>query len=128
MDTSSLYKKRFDVLHEGSAVLPVTDGTYFTSDNMPEGFENAAFVIVFYDASGDAVAPTGGTITPQMSPAEGQWHSSSNTPTITASQAGPTATYEIPVFPGPSRQGRVTFASIAGADHARAHFWRGTSI
>ena len=114
----------------GGKVLPISDGTLTTSFdggyNLDIQDESGAFIIAFYDANGDPVTPSLGTITPEMSPIAGQWQKAGSPDlVINAAQviAG-TAAYTIPTFPGPAIEGRVTFAGITGATTAVAYFWR----
>ena len=117
--------QRYYVLSGESAVLPITDGTLLTED-ISVDYENCVFVVAFYDAQGDAVTPSAGTIKPEMSPIKGQWQEpSSGDITIDATKciAG-LSTYAIPTFDGPTELGRLTFAGITGAASATAYFWR----
>lgn len=117
--------QRYFIKSNGSDVLPVTDGT-LTTDAISTDYETGVFVVAFYDAGGDIVTPTAGTVKPEMSPISGQWLTpSSGDATINAVDciAG-LATYEAPVFNGPAEQGRLTFAGITGATTAKAYFWR----
>lgn len=114
----------------GSVSLPVGDGVFTTFDqpgsDVDISTESGVFVIAFQDANGDPVTPTGGTIVPEMSPIEGQWQKATTGDSIIdASEviAGSSA-YTMPVFPGPAREGRLTFAGITGAVTAVAYFWR----
>jgi len=105
----------------------VADGTYVTDEVMSADYQSGTFVIAFYDAGGNAVNPTGGTIKPEMSPIKGQWHEpSSGDITIDATKviAG-VATYVMPVFFGNAVSGRLTLDSITGtATTFEAQFWR----
>ena len=114
----------------GNRSIPITDATLTTFDkpgsDIDISTESGVFVIAFYDAGGDPVTPTGGTIIPEMSPIDGQWQrSGAGDAVINATDviAGP-ATYTLPVFPGPAREGRLTFSGITGAVSAVAYFWR----
>lgn len=40
----------------------------FLSEPISTGYQSGTFVIAFYDAGGNAVTPTAGTIKPEMSP------------------------------------------------------------
>ncbi|MBL4800225.1 MAG: hypothetical protein JKY50_22745 [Oleispira sp.] len=117
----------YEVLKDGSNVLPVANGVLVTNEMLNvTSYGTGVFVIAFYDASGDPVTPTAGTITPEASPIDGQWHTPSSgdaTITATAVVAG-SAVYAIPVFTGPVIQGRITLAGILGATSCKAYFWR----
>lgn len=105
---------------------PVTDGVYET-ELTSDSYQSGTFVIAFYDAGGNAITPTGGTVKPEMSPIKGQWHEpSSGDVTIDATNviAG-VATYAMPVFVGDTERGRVTLSGITGtATTFKAYFWR----
>lgn len=123
--------KIYHVKNEGNGQnLPITDGTLSTfnqiGDDIDLGTEVGVFVIAFYDATGAPVTPSGGTITPEMSPIAGQWQAVSTGDAVidaTTVQAG-LATYSMPTFSGPAIEGRITFAGITGAASAVAYFWR----
>ena len=114
----------------GSTTLPIGDGVLSTFDKPGSGVdistESGVFVIAFQDANGDPVTPTGGTITPEMSPIEGQWQKATTGDAIinAVDVIAGSAVYTLPVFPGPAREGRLTFAGITGAVSAVAYFWR----
>ena len=112
---------------DGSDSLPVGDGTLLTNEMLNvTDFGTGVLAVAFYDANGDLVTPTAGTITPEGSPIEGQWLTPSSGDSViqaTAVIAG-SATYAMPVFTGPVIQGRITFAGIIGAVTAKAYFWR----
>ena len=114
----------------GQKKLPIADATLTTFDNngsdIDIGTESGVFVIAFFDAGGLPATPSAGTITPEMSPIEGQWQQAGTGDAVidaTKVIAG-TATYTIPVFPGPAREGRLTFSGITGVSSAIAYFWR----
>ena len=114
----------------GQQKLPIANATLTTFDNTGSDIdistESGVFIIAFFDAGGLPVTPTAGTSTPEMSPIDGQWQGAGSGDAIidaTKVIAG-TSTYVIPVFPGPAREGRLTFAGITGADSAVAYFWR----
>lgn len=112
---------------DGSDSLPVANGTLLTNEMLNvTDFGTGVFVVAFYDADGLTVTPTGGTITPEGSPIEGQWltPSSGNAVIQAADVIAGSSSYAIPVFTGPVIQGRVKFAGIAGAVTAKAYFWR----
>ena len=117
------------MLQDGHRMVPVSDGTYYTEDNMGEGFETAVFIMAFYDSSNNIVTPTGGTVRVEMKPIAGQWAGPSDGQhTIQANTIDAVATYEIPYFKGPAYQGRIVLSGITGtAAYAEAYFWRGMS-
>ena len=122
---------KYNVLNAtGGTKLPIANGTLSTQvggiKDMDIEQGTGVFIIAFYDANGDPVTPSAGTINPEASPIRGQWHApSSGDATIDAIKviAG-SSTYSIPVFTGPVIAGRLTFAGITGAVTARAFFWR----
>lgn len=114
----------------GQRKIPVTDGVFTTFDqpgsDIDISTESGVFVIAFFDADGLPTTPTGGTITPEMSPINGQWQApSAGDAVIDAVKviAG-LSTYTMPAFSGPAREGRLTFSGIAGVASAVAYFWR----
>ena len=123
--------KIYHVKTSGSLTrLPVADGTLSTyrqiGDDIDIGTETGVFIIAFYDSNGDPVTPTAGTITPEMSPLQGQWQRAGTGDAVidaTKVEAG-LSTYSMPTFAGPAIEGRLTFAGITGADSAVAYFWR----
>ena len=114
----------------GSTTLPIDDGVLTTfaqpGSEIDISTESGVFVIAFQDANGDPVTPTGGTITPEMSPIEGQWQGAGGGDVIinAVDVIAGSAAYTLPVFPGPAREGRLTFSGITGAVSAVAYFWR----
>ncbi|MBL4632152.1 MAG: hypothetical protein JKY14_13740 [Paraglaciecola sp.] len=117
----------YDVLKDGSNVLPVANGVLVTNEMLNvTSYGTGVFVIAFYDANGAPVTPTAGSINPEASPIPGQWHTpSSGDATISAtSVVAGSAVYAIPVFTGPVTQGRITLAGIIGATTCKAYFWR----
>ena len=123
--------RKYNVLNvTGGAELPVANGTLSTQvadiKDMDIDQGTGVFIIAFYDANGDPVTPSAGTIIPEAAPIRGQWHApSSGDATINATDvvAG-SSLYAIPVFTGPVIAGRLTFTGILGAVTARALFWR----
>lgn len=115
----------------GSDLVPIADGSYYTIStelkNDELQFQSGDFVLAFYDADGTTVVtPSGGIITPLMSPIAGQWMSPGVGDTVIAATdviAG-IAVYTIPVFVGGAIQGRVDLLGIAGATYMRAEFRR----
>lgn len=121
----------FYLKHNNDETIPITDGIYET-DGIPTRFRNGQFIIVFFDANGNLVTPTAGSIKPEMATyyntlkQEGQWLvASGGDVVINASDviAG-SAEYTPPLFCGPSQKGRMRLSNIAGADHCKAFFWR----
>jgi hypothetical protein len=120
----------FDVKHNDSIDIPVTDGTYETG-LIAERFRNGIFIIVFFDSDGNIVTPTSGMITPRMATfydnvkKQGQWLTSSNNVSIRAVDVtADNSNYTPPCFYGPTVKGKIKLEGITGADHCRAFFWR----
>ena len=116
--------ERFNFKDGDSLELPI-DGVFYT-DVFPPRFEKCAIIIALYDANGDIVTPGAGTCTCEASPIKGQWHTtpSSGDSAIDLTLAGSSATYAIPVYEdAPMTQAKITLASVAGADHAKAFLW-----
>lgn len=121
----------FNIKHNDSIDIPVTDGVYET-DLIDERFRNGVFVIIFFDIDGNIVTPDGGSIEPRMATfinkdtGEGQWLTSSSGDKVviaTDVKAGD-ADYTLPVFQGPTIKGKMELTGITGADYCRAFFWR----
>lgn len=111
----------------GSEVLPVTDGVYYTEAGMGASTADNCQVYVefFTDAAGTVLAnPSAGTIKPEGSPMGQAWLAPSSGATINAADVKNASTYTPSVFFGRMEQGRVTLAGVAGALTARVTFWR----
>ena len=121
-------RERWPVLApNGSEVLPVTDGIYYTKAGMGASTADSCqvYVELFTDAAGTVLAsPSAGTIKPEGSPMGQAWLAPSSGVTINAADVKAAGTYTPPVFTGRMQQGRVTLAGIAGAVTARITFWR----
>lgn len=104
--------------------IPVADGQYFTGAMSADYLRGNCF-LAFYDANGDLVTPTGGTITFDSSAIEGQWLMAPSIQTINATDviAGD-ALYTPPTFDAIVINTRMTLAGITGATHAEAFHWR----
>lgn len=116
--------ERFYFKDSGSIELPI-DGTFLTGE-YPIEYESGYIVIALYDSNGDIVTPSAGTCTVEASPIDGQWHNgvTAGDAVIDLTLAGASATYTIPLFKGPHKQARITLASVAGANSAKAYIWR----
>ena len=116
---------KLEVKSNGARVLAAANNVYYTdaleSDDALDS-SRSIFFIQFYDANMLPVTPTAGTITPEMSPIEGQWLKASNQDFIRAVDTG--NNYTPSVFEGPAIDGRVTLSGIVGAVYAKAFFWR----
>ena len=123
-----------DLSDNNSIDVSVADGTYETGV-IAERFREGVFVIVFFDADGNIVTPTAGTITTNMSPYKAaekqqyQWLAPSCgdaviSATDVVSSTDGVARYTLPLFIGPTVKGRMTLSGITGADHCQAFFWR----
>lgn len=113
------------IINNQGALVPVSSGTFYT-DVMPVAFSNAQLYIMFYDASGNPVTPSAGTIVAECSPdGSAQWLVSANSPSINAtSVVAGSATYTPPSFNGLIVRGRVTLSGVTGATQFRAWLWR----
>jgi len=118
--------QRYYVLNESGGInLPVANNTLYTAE-MDFGYQASVLVIAFYDAKGDAVTPTSGTITAEVSPIEGQWQAPSSGDAVISAVnvvAG-LATYTLPTFLGPTMQARITLSGVTGAVTCKSYFWR----
>lgn len=111
----------------GSEVLPIADGIYYTRAGMGASTSDNCQVYVefFTDAAGTVLAsPSAGTIKPEGSPMGQAWLAPSSGETINAADVKNVSTYTPPVFFGRMEQGRVTLTGITGALTARITFWR----
>lgn len=111
----------------GSEVLPVTDGVYYTKASMGASTADNCQVYVefFTDAAGTVLAnPSAGTIKPEGSPMGQVWLAPSSGATINAADVKADGAYTPAIFSGRMEQGRVTLAGITGAVTARITFWR----
>lgn len=111
----------------GSEVLPVTDGIYYTTENMGNSSADNCQVYVefFTDAEGTVLAnPSAGTVNASGSPMGEAWLAPSSGATINAADVKLSATYIPPVFTGRMQRGRIQFDGITGAVTARVTFWR----
>lgn len=112
---------------DGSEVLPVADGIYYTAANMGgSSADNCQVYVEFFtDSAGTVLAsPSAGTVTASGTPMGEAWLAPSSGATINAADVKLSATYTPPVFTGRMQRGRVGFSGIAGALTARVTFWR----
>lgn len=121
-------RERWPVLApNGSEVLPVTNGIYYTKAGMGASTADNCQVYVefFTDAAGTVLAsPSAGTVSAQGSPMGEAWLAPSSGSTVNAADVKSVSAYTPPVFFGRMERGRVTLAGIAGAVTARITFWR----
>ena len=121
-------RERWPVLApNGSEVLPVTDGIYYTKADMGASTADncQVYIELFTDAAGTVLAnPSAGTIKPEGSPMGQAWLAPSSGATVNAADVKSVSTYTPPVFFGRMERGRVTLAGITGAVTARITFWR----
>ena len=108
-------------------LITVADGT-FTTQEMSMDYTIGNVFFQFYDADGDPVTPTGGTITTEASAFDGQWLMPSNdhvtnANTVLAAPDG-VATYTPPTFDSRARFSRIILSGIVGAVFLRAEHWR----
>ena len=111
----------------GSEVLPVADGVYYTKAGMGASTADNCQVYVefFTDAAGTVLAnPSAGTVTPSGTPMGDVWLAPSSGATINAADVDLLGTYTPSVFLGRMERGRVQFAGITNALTARVTFWR----
>lgn len=113
----------------GDVILPVGDGPYFTGP-MDGAYSTGYSYIVFCNAQGTPVTPTGGTFRFLATPVNGQWHVSDqggpqDADTVVAAPAtltmtGGNATYTIEEFAGPVVNAALVLDGIQGATHVMA--------
>lgn len=123
--------KRYNVkTTQGSSILPVANGEYFTDQMSPSQSAGEVY-LEFFNSSADAgnltnaVTPTGGTITASGSPIGNIFIRDAQETTINAAEvSSPDAAYTPPLISGVAVRGKVVFAGITGATHARVIFAR----
>lgn len=112
---------------DGSDILPITDGLYYTGANMGTSTaDNCQVYIEFYSDADATVlaAPTAGEIYAQGAPMGKVWLASPTGQSINAADVKEIGAYTPFSFYGRMQQGRVGFAGITGALTARVLFWR----
>ena len=123
--------KRYNVkTNAGSSILPVANGEYFTNMMGPSQSDGEVY-LEFFNTSADAgaltnaVTPTGGTITVSASPMGNVFIRDANETVINAAEVSvPDGGYTPPIISGTAVRGKVAFAGITGATHARVIFSR----
>lgn len=123
--------KRYNVKTvAGSSILPVANGEYFT-DQMSPSQSNGEVYLEFFNTPVDAgnltnaVTPTAGTIVVSASPMGNVFIRDAQETTVNAIEVSvPDAGYTPPVISGTAVMGKVVFAGITGATHARVIFAR----
>jgi len=120
-------QKQYPVLSGTNPIIPVINGTYYTSDQSTSDANNCAVYLEFYsDAAGTIpVTPTAGTITVSASPLGNNFLAAASSATVSAVACGtPSSTYTPPTFPGRIATGQVVLSGITGASYAKIIFWR----
>ena len=110
---------------DSPTLLPVGGGPYVISD-MSEDYEIGDCFIQFFNAAGNPVTPTAGSIQFEAGVMEGQYLDPPAEATIDATLVvgSGVATYTPPSFNSAVRFSRVSFTGITGATHAMAIHWR----
>lgn len=104
--------------------IPVADGQFFTG-SIPVGYRHGNCYLRFLDANGDAVTPTGGTITFVASPIQGQFLTPPTVQSINAVDVEATnASYTPPTFNSLAIDTRMTLSGVQGAAFVEAWHWR----
>lgn len=104
---------------DGSIFLPIADGTHDLEGIYLE-HPSGQVHLIFYQSDKTTVAtPTGGTVAFRASIMDGQFIDASSNGTVNAAdvQSG-NASYTPPVFNGPVKMVRATFAGITGGSAA----------
>ena len=102
---------------DGDELIPIVDDTHFLT--VYEGFAVTDVHVAFYDADGDIVTPTGGTVTVSGSIVDGQWQAPSIGGEIDATEAGAEATYDVARIEAPVSRLRAVASGITGAASMR---------
>ncbi len=123
--------KRYNVkTNAGSSILTTVNGEYFTGMMSPSLSDGEVYLEFFANAADagaltNAITPTAGTITASASPIGNVFIRDAQETTINASEvSSPDAAYTPPIISGTAVRGKVTFAGITGATHARVIFAR----
>lgn len=103
------------------------DGTFFSDKVAPCG-DGVIVTAAAYDSSGEIVTGTVGTITISSSPMEGQFHEGATmgSNVISLTDAGPEATYGMPLYRGPVTQIKAVVADVdfvGEVDHIKIKLW-----
>lgn len=116
--------QRYDVLASAGAVLPTTNGVYYTAEMSAEYAFCNVYVEFFSDADGTVPATaTAGTITVYGSPMGNTYLLPSNITVINATEVS-AGTYTPASMDGCMVRGKVVLAGITGAAYCRIIFWR----
>lgn len=103
-----------------------SNGTFETEELSPES-ENVTVNAAAYDASGNVVSATVGTITISASPIKGQWLAapSKGSNVISLVDAGQDATYSMPLYMGPVNGIKAVIADVDfnQVDHIKIRVW-----
>ena len=116
---------------DSTTILPVAGDPTYTITDMDLTYSIGNTVLVFLNAVGDPVTPTGGTVQFEATPIDGIWLDPPSEATIDATTvvaaADGVATYTLPSFDGPVSSARMILSSIAGATSVRAYHWRAST-
>ena len=102
------------------------NGEFFTDSFAPE-LSNSIVNIAAYDAAGNIVTATVGTITISSSPISEQWidEPTEGDNVINLSECGADSTYNMPLYNGPSVKFRAVLDSVnfTEVDHVKVRVW-----
>jgi hypothetical protein len=112
-------------ISNGDRMLPVGAGSVvYTSISMGDQTDRVDCYVEFFDASGNPVTPTGGTVHVYGLPMVNNWLEAAGSP-INAADAGyPASTYNPPYMNGLVLFARVKFTDIVGAAFASVVFFK----
>lgn len=114
----------YDSNNLNETLIPVANGSHETR-NMNMAYCIGNVFLQFYDANGDPVTPTGGSVTFHSGAFDEQYLTAPTVVQIDATTviAGD-ATYTPPTFDSAVLKSRMTLSGITGATHVRAFHWR----
>lgn len=117
----------FYAADQETALIPVADGSFFTSDEMSLDFTDGACFLQFYDADGvTPITPTGGTIRFYSSLLDGQYLADDSDSTIDAVDVigSGNATYIPATFASVVTKSKMVLSGITGASFVKAEHVR----
>lgn len=106
----------------------ITENGTFETDSFPSESEFIIVNAAAYDADGEIVTASIGTVTISSSPIKGQWleETSQGVNVITLAGAGAVATYSMPLYLGPVIGVKAVIADVDFAvevDHIKVKVW-----
>jgi hypothetical protein len=109
----------------GELVIPVSSDDFLTGEILKPDYNSVSCWIVFYDVDGNAVTPTGGTISFKAKSFNGQWMESLSGDIAAVGVSTPIALYTPPSFSnGPVKECKLTLSGVVGAVSFSSFIWR----